>query len=154
MKKVWFVFFFIAKESGSEATFPAHLVTPVRWRWVRSRQSESHTWGTCVPGGRHHPLSFHAHGGEDSSSGRDGASWGPLDSLPSCLQTGRIDKAYPTVCGHTGPVLDIDWCPHNDEVIASGSEDCMVMVRRGAVAGRGRKCGSRLLAAGPSRDFR
>ncbi|XP_064163932.1 uncharacterized protein LOC135239298 isoform X1 [Anguilla rostrata] len=41
---------------------------------------------------------------------------------------GRIDKAYPTVCGHTGPVLDIDWCPHNDQVIASGSEDCTVMV--------------------------
>ncbi|XP_051552450.1 uncharacterized protein coro1cb isoform X2 [Myxocyprinus asiaticus] len=43
-------------------------------------------------------------------------------------KTGRIDKAYPTVCGHTGPVLDIDWCPHNDHVIASGSEDCAVMV--------------------------
>ncbi|KAG8520770.1 Coronin-1C, partial [Galemys pyrenaicus] len=42
--------------------------------------------------------------------------------------TGRIDKSYPTVCGHTGPVLDIDWCPHNDQVIASGSEDCTVMV--------------------------
>jgi coronin-1B/1C/6 len=27
-----------------------------------------------------------------------------------------------------GPVLDIDWCPHNDLVIASGSEDCKVMV--------------------------
>uniref|UniRef100_A0A3B4DTX8 Coronin n=1 Tax=Pygocentrus nattereri TaxID=42514 RepID=A0A3B4DTX8_PYGNA len=43
-------------------------------------------------------------------------------------KTGRIDKAYPTVCGHTGPVLDIDWCPHNDQVIASGSEDCTIMV--------------------------
>ncbi|XP_041078925.1 uncharacterized protein LOC121296998 isoform X1 [Polyodon spathula] len=43
-------------------------------------------------------------------------------------KTGRIDKSYPTVCGHTGPVLDIDWCPHNDQVIASGSEDCTVMV--------------------------
>lgn len=49
--------------------------------------------------------------------------------LRSVPQTGRIDKAYPTVCGHTGPVLDIDWCPHNDQVIASGSEDCNVMVR-------------------------
>ncbi|EMP37153.1 Coronin-1C [Chelonia mydas] len=39
----------------------------------------------------------------------------------------RIDKSYPTVCGHTGPVLDIDWSPHNDQVIASGSEDCTVM---------------------------
>lgn len=44
------------------------------------------------------------------------------------LQSGRIDKAYPTVCGHKGPVLDIEWCPHNDQVIASGSEDCTVMV--------------------------
>ncbi|XP_014843192.1 PREDICTED: coronin-1C isoform X1 [Poecilia mexicana] len=43
-------------------------------------------------------------------------------------KSGRIDKSYPTVCGHTGPVLDIDWCPHNDQVIASGSEDCTVMV--------------------------
>ncbi|KAI4889355.1 hypothetical protein NFI96_010282 [Prochilodus magdalenae] len=45
-----------------------------------------------------------------------------------CGLCGRIDKAYPTVCGHTGPVLDIDWCPHNDQVIASGSEDCTIMV--------------------------
>ncbi|XP_060118651.1 coronin-1B [Heteronotia binoei] len=43
-------------------------------------------------------------------------------------KTGRIDKSYPTVCGHTGPVLDIDWCPHNDHIIASGSEDCTIMV--------------------------
>lgn len=54
--------------------------------------------------------------------------------LRSVPQTGRIDKAYPTVCGHTGPVLDIDWCPHNDQVIASGSEDCNVMVRTGFVS--------------------
>ncbi len=44
------------------------------------------------------------------------------------LQTGRIDMSYPTVCGHTGPVLDIEFCPHNDNIIASGSEDCSVMV--------------------------
>lgn len=50
------------------------------------------------------------------------------------FQTGRIDKSYPTVCGHTGPVLDIDWCPHNDQVIASGSEDCTVMVSSQGVA--------------------
>ena len=28
----------------------------------------------------------------------------------------------------TGPVLDIQWCPHNDNVIASASEDCTVKV--------------------------
>eukprot|EP00062_Callorhinchus_milii_P016377 gi/632967605/ref/XP_007900070.1/ PREDICTED: coronin-1C isoform X2 [Callorhinchus milii] len=43
-------------------------------------------------------------------------------------KTGRIDKTYPTVCGHTAPVLDINWCPHNDFIIASGSEDCFVKV--------------------------
>uniref|UniRef100_A0A4W4ENX0 Coronin n=1 Tax=Electrophorus electricus TaxID=8005 RepID=A0A4W4ENX0_ELEEL len=43
-------------------------------------------------------------------------------------KTGRIDMSQPTVCGHTGPVLDIEWCPHNDNVIASGSEDCSVMI--------------------------
>lgn len=48
------------------------------------------------------------------------------------VQTGRVDMTYPTVCGHTGPVLDIDFCPHNDNIIASGSEDCSVMVGGGA----------------------
>ncbi|XP_078404135.1 coronin-6-like isoform X3 [Cetorhinus maximus] len=43
-------------------------------------------------------------------------------------KTGRVDKNHPLVCGHTAPVLDIDWCPHNDNVVASGSEDCTVMV--------------------------
>lgn len=52
-----------------------------------------------------------------------------VTKLSFVSQTGRIDKAYPTVCGHTAPVLDVDWCPHNDLVIASGSEDCTVMVR-------------------------
>ena len=32
------------------------------------------------------------------------------------------------VAGHKGAVLDIAWCPHNDYVIASGSEDCTIKV--------------------------
>ncbi|XP_060243240.1 coronin-6 isoform X2 [Meriones unguiculatus] len=43
-------------------------------------------------------------------------------------KTGRVDKNHPLVTGHTGPVLDIDWCPHNDNVIASASDDTTVMV--------------------------
>ncbi|NXP10155.1 CORO6 protein, partial [Thinocorus orbignyianus] len=43
-------------------------------------------------------------------------------------KTGRLDKNHPLVTGHTAPVLDIDWCPHNDNVIASASEDTTVMV--------------------------
>lgn len=57
----------------------------------------------------------------------------------STLQTGRVDKNYPLVTGHTAPVLDIDWCPHNDNVIASASEDTTVMVRGRTPGGRGRR---------------
>ncbi|XP_054468665.1 coronin-1C-A [Anoplopoma fimbria] len=57
----------------------------------------------------------------------DASGGGAFLVLP-LQKSGRIDKVYPTVCGHTGPVLDIDWCPHNDLVIASGSEDCTIMV--------------------------
>lgn len=53
------------------------------------------------------------------------------------LQTGRVDKNHPLVTGHTAPVLDIDWCPHNDNVIASASEDTTVMVRGGRRGGYG-----------------
>ncbi|XP_055511312.1 coronin-1C-like [Leucoraja erinacea] len=57
----------------------------------------------------------------------DASGGGAFIVLP-LQKMGRIDKAYPTVCGHTGPVLDIEWCPHNDHVIASGSEDCAIML--------------------------
>lgn len=65
-----------------------------------------------------------------------GLSWGTHPS-PSPLQTGRVDKNHPLVTGHTAPVLDIDWCPHNDNVIASASEDTTVMVRGWTRHGRG-----------------
>lgn len=63
----------------------------------------------------------------------------PGSSLPPplVLQTGRVDKNHPLVTGHTAPVLDIDWCPHNDNVIASASEDTTVMVRGGRWGGYG-----------------
>nr|XP_029501003.1 coronin-6-like [Oncorhynchus nerka] len=45
---------------------------------------------------------------------------------------GRLDKNHPLVTGHAGPVLDIDWCPHNDNILASCSEDTTAMVRLAA----------------------
>ncbi|MBN3299707.1 COR1B protein, partial [Amia calva] len=57
----------------------------------------------------------------------DASGGGAFMVLP-LSKTGRVDIAQPTVCGHTGPVLDIEWCPHNDNIIASGSEDCSVMI--------------------------
>lgn len=44
----------------------------------------------------------------------------PLD------KTGRIDVGTPKVTGHAGPVLDIKWCPFNDNLIASASDDCTI----------------------------
>jgi len=43
-------------------------------------------------------------------------------------KVGRVDRDAPLVVGHTAAVLDIQWCPHDDDVIASGSEDCTVKV--------------------------
>ena len=43
-------------------------------------------------------------------------------------KVGRIDRDVPLVTGHKAAVLDIAWCPHNDNVIASGSEDCTVKI--------------------------
>lgn len=43
-------------------------------------------------------------------------------------RVGRVDRDAPLVCGHKAAVLDIQWCPHNDDLIASASEDCTVKV--------------------------
>ncbi|KAH0626414.1 hypothetical protein JD844_001380, partial [Phrynosoma platyrhinos] len=56
------------------------------------------------------------------------ASGGGAFLVLPLAKTGRLDKSHPVVSGHTAPVLDVEWCPHNDHVIASGSEDCTVMV--------------------------
>lgn len=56
------------------------------------------------------------------------ASGGGAFMVLPLSKTGRIDMSQPTVNGHTGPVLDIEFCPHNDNIIASGSEDCSVMI--------------------------
>lgn len=51
-----------------------------------------------------------------------------MDENFAPFQTGRLPPDVPLVAGHKGPVLDIAWCPHNDNVIASASEDCTVKV--------------------------
>lgn len=41
---------------------------------------------------------------------------------------GRVDRDAPLVTGHKAAVLDVQWCPHNEDIIASASEDCTVKV--------------------------
>ncbi|KNE55393.1 hypothetical protein AMAG_01289 [Allomyces macrogynus ATCC 38327] len=42
--------------------------------------------------------------------------------------TGKLPDGLPLFNGHTGTVLDTDFHPFNDHVIASGAEDCKVMI--------------------------
>lgn len=57
----------------------------------------------------------------------EAAGGGAFMVLP-LKQTGRVDVNYPLVAGHKGPVLDIAWCPFNDNIIASASDDALVRV--------------------------
>jgi len=43
-------------------------------------------------------------------------------------QTGKVDAKNPVVSGHKSAVLDVDWNPFNDNLVASGSEDCTAKV--------------------------
>lgn len=43
-------------------------------------------------------------------------------------KVGRVARDCPLVAGHRAAVLDIAFCPHNDNIIASASEDCSVKV--------------------------
>jgi len=48
---------------------------------------------------------------------------GAFAVIPHTLK-GKVDPKLPTVTGHKSPVLDIDFNPFNDSLIASVSEDC------------------------------
>ncbi|OMJ18461.1 Coronin-like protein crn1 [Smittium culicis] len=43
-------------------------------------------------------------------------------------QSGRLDVRHPLFTGHSGQVLDTDFSPFNNDIIASGAEDGNVMV--------------------------
>jgi coronin-1B/1C/6 len=40
----------------------------------------------------------------------------------------KLPDSLPLARSHTAPVLDTDWSPHNDKVVASAGEDGKVMV--------------------------
>lgn len=52
---------------------------------------------------------------------------GSFQVLPHS-QVGKIALDYPKINGHTAAVLDVQFCPYNDYLIASASEDCNVKV--------------------------
>lgn len=40
----------------------------------------------------------------------------------------KLPDVIPLARSHTAPVLDTDWSPHNDSIVASGGEDGKVMI--------------------------
>ncbi|KAG2114589.1 uncharacterized protein F5147DRAFT_821859, partial [Suillus discolor] len=40
----------------------------------------------------------------------------------------KLPEVIPLACSHTAPILDTDWSPHNDFIIALGGEDSKVMI--------------------------
>lgn len=43
-------------------------------------------------------------------------------------EKGKLPESLPLFRGHTAPVLDTDWSPFNDDIIASGSDDGKVFL--------------------------
>merc|ERR1712176_1461725 len=43
-------------------------------------------------------------------------------------KVGRIDMNFPRVAGHKGAVLDLQWNPFNENIIASGSDDTTIKI--------------------------
>jgi coronin-1B/1C/6 len=43
-------------------------------------------------------------------------------------RTGRIDHDEPLVVGHKAPVLEVAWCTHDDNLVASSSEDGTIKI--------------------------
>lgn len=57
----------------------------------------------------------------------DSGGGGAFAVIPWSM-SGKVDPKTPLVAGHKGAVLDIDFNPFNDNLIASVSEDCTVKV--------------------------
>lgn len=56
------------------------------------------------------------------------ASGGGAFAVIPINEKGRLPEQIPLFRGHTAPVLDTDWNPFNDRVIASGSDDGKVFI--------------------------
>lgn len=57
----------------------------------------------------------------------EAAGGGAFAAVP-WKQTGKWDPKNPIITGHKSAVLDLDWNPFNDNLVASGSEDCTVKI--------------------------
>ncbi|KAH7816062.1 coronin [Monocercomonoides exilis] len=57
----------------------------------------------------------------------EGSGGGAICVFPS-TQVGRHPTSMPLIRGHTRPVTDMDFCPHDPDTIATTCEDCTVRV--------------------------
>lgn len=59
---------------------------------------------------------------------------GPFTVL-SCNRPGRVDPAGPIITGHSAAVLDFDFNPFDDNMLATASDDSTVKVRETEIDG-------------------
>lgn len=52
---------------------------------------------------------------------------GPVLVLPYS-SVGKLPRGAPLINGHSAPVYDTAWCPFNDNMLATGSEDTKIML--------------------------
>jgi len=57
----------------------------------------------------------------------EAAGGGAFAVIPNALK-GKINPNTPIITGHKSPVLDLDWNPFNDYLVASASEDCTAKI--------------------------
>ncbi|KAK3671942.1 Coronin-like protein crn1 [Recurvomyces mirabilis] len=57
----------------------------------------------------------------------DASGGGAFAVLP-LEEKGKVPEQIPLFRGHTATVLDTDWNPFNDDIVASGSDDCKVFL--------------------------
>jgi len=84
---------------------------------LRSRQVSKSSWDSDLVKANAHFISVNLETG-----GGGAFAVIPLE------QTGKLHDGYPVVAGHGGQVLDTDWNPFNDFVLASGAEDAKAMI--------------------------
>lgn len=48
-----------------------------------------------------------------------------MQVIPYSL-VGKVPRHYPTINGHSAAVYDTAWNPFNDNILATGSDDCTV----------------------------
>lgn len=82
-------------------------------------------WDTNIisASGKYISINWNASGGGAFAILPAPSPFGTIQGFPH-----KLPDSLPLARSHTAPVLDTDWSPHNDSLVASGGEDGKVMI--------------------------